>query len=92
MRDERTHGTYRKMVSNAFSLSALKAYEPCIDQQVNRFLEVCDEHATEGKIMNLSMWCQYCESMPLLLCRNEPLTAADQTAMMSSQCSPWARH
>lgn len=61
IRDEMTHGQYRKMISNAFSLSSLKAYEPCIDEMVNRFMEVCDEHARTAKTLNLSLWCHYCE-------------------------------
>jgi hypothetical protein len=61
IRDERTHGNYRKMISNAYSLSSLKAYEPCIDQQITRFMEVCDEHSETGTKLNLSLWCQYCK-------------------------------
>jgi cytochrome P450 len=58
--DEKTHSQYRKLVSNAYSMTSLKGYEPYVDDMVNRFVEVCDEHAFTHKPMNLSLWCHYC--------------------------------
>ncbi|OCT54514.1 benzoate 4-monooxygenase cytochrome P450 [Cladophialophora carrionii] len=57
--DEKTHSQYRKLVSNAYSMTSLKGYEPYVDDMVNRFVEVCNQHAFAGKPMNLSLWCQY---------------------------------
>jgi hypothetical protein len=50
------------MISHAFSLSALKAYEARIDHQIARFMNVCYEHASTGKVLNLSSWSYYCMS------------------------------
>ncbi|KEF59855.1 uncharacterized protein A1O9_04703 [Exophiala aquamarina CBS 119918] len=57
--DETTHSKYRKLVSNAYSLSSIKAYEPYVDEMINRLVHVCNEHAKTGTPMNLSLWCHY---------------------------------
>ena len=62
--DEKTHSQYRKLVSNAYSMTSLKGYEPYVDEMVNRFVEVCNEHAESQAPMNLSLWCHYCELSP----------------------------
>ncbi len=59
--DEKTHSQYRKLVSNAYSMSSLKAYEPYVDLMVNRLVEVCDQHANSGEPLNISLWCHYCK-------------------------------
>lgn len=60
--DEATHSKYRKLVSNAYSMTSLKAYEPYVDDILNRFIEVCDECSRTKKPMNISLWCHYCKS------------------------------
>ncbi len=42
-------------------MTSLKGYEPYVDEMVNRFVQVCDDHANTRTPMNLSLWCQYCE-------------------------------
>lgn len=62
--DEHTHSKYRKLVSNAYSMSSIKGYEPYVYQMVARFVEVCDQHATNKESLDLSLWCHYCEIAP----------------------------
>lgn len=62
--DETTHSKYRKLVSNAYSLSSIKAYEPYVDEMTEKLMRVCDEHVKTGSPMNLNLWCHYCESHP----------------------------
>ena len=63
--DETTHSKYRKLVSNAYSLSSIKAYEPYVDEMTDKLVRVCDEHVRTGSPMNLSLWCHYCEFVPI---------------------------
>ena len=62
MEDEKTHSQYRKLVSNAYSMSSLKGYEPYVDDMVDRMVQVCSHHADLKEAMNISLWCHYCES------------------------------
>ncbi|OAL36511.1 hypothetical protein AYO20_04127 [Fonsecaea nubica] len=57
--DEKTHSQYRRLVSNAYSLSSLKGYEPYVDEMVNRLVEVFDGHAADHTPLNISLWCHY---------------------------------
>ena len=62
MEDEKTHSQYRKLVSNAYSMSSLKGYEPYVDDMVNRMVQVCSRYADSQESMNISLWCHYCGS------------------------------
>ncbi|KIV89667.1 hypothetical protein PV10_07052 [Exophiala mesophila] len=44
--DETTHAKYKRLVSNAFSMSSMKAYEPHVDEMVGKFVGVLDKFAT----------------------------------------------
>ena len=66
MQDEKLHSQYRKWVSNAYSMSSLKGYEPYDDEMVSRFVEVCDRYARTQEPMNISLWCHYCKSRYLM--------------------------
>ncbi|KAJ5135232.1 uncharacterized protein N7515_004510 [Penicillium bovifimosum] len=57
--EEHVHAKYRKLVSNAYSMSSIKGYEPYVDQTVARFVEVCREHAERKEPINFSVWCHY---------------------------------
>lgn len=67
--DETTHAKYKRLVSNAYSMSSMKAYEPYVDEMVGKFVGVLDRFATTGERINLSRWCHYCWS-------NCPITTA----------------
>jgi cytochrome P450 len=67
IRDEETHGRYRRPVAHAYSLSSLKGYEPYIDDQIQHLVKVLDEHATSGKSINMSDWLHYCKPNPITL-------------------------
>lgn len=58
--DEETHGRYRKLVSNAYSLSSIKLYEQHVDELSARLVQVLDVHAQTKTPINLSLWCHYC--------------------------------
>lgn len=59
---ETTHSQYRKLVSNAYSMSSLKGYEPYVDEMINRFMQVCDAYSRSGEPMNISRWTHFCKS------------------------------
>lgn len=59
---ETTHSQYRKLVSNAYSMSSLKGYEPYVDEMIDRFMQVCDTYARSGEPMNISRWTHFCKS------------------------------
>lgn len=58
--DETTHSTYRKLVSSSYTMSALKEYEPYIDEMTKRWLAVFEKFAESGKPMDISLWSHYC--------------------------------
>lgn len=58
--DEATHSKYRRLVSNAYSMSSMKGYEPYVDEILDRYVEVLDMYAKTKERMNLSRWCHYC--------------------------------
>jgi hypothetical protein len=70
--DEATHSTYRKLVSSAYSMSALKDYEPYIDEITDRWLAVFDQFAKSGEALNITEWSHYCRSLA-----NAELAVAD---------------
>ncbi|KIX00582.1 uncharacterized protein Z518_09647 [Rhinocladiella mackenziei CBS 650.93] len=72
--DEKTHAKYRKLVSNAYSLTSLRGYEPYVDEMVNRLVQVCDHHAETQMPLNLSLWCHYyCFDVVSKLTLGQPL-------------------
>jgi cytochrome P450 len=60
--DEATHSKYRRLVSNSYSMSALKEYEPRIDEVTETWLGVFSKFAEHGEVMDLSLWSHYCPS------------------------------
>lgn len=66
MQEESEHAQHRRLVANAYSMTSLKAYEPYVEELVDRFIEVCGNHAETGHSLNLSLWCHYCKS-PMLI-------------------------
>jgi cytochrome P450 len=38
---EKEHAKYRKLVSNAYSMTSLKDFEPYVGEIVDQFVEVC---------------------------------------------------
>lgn len=64
IRNEQKHASYRRPIQNAYSLSSLKAYEPAVDEMIDKLVEVVDNHAKEEKTLNISSWCHYCEPDP----------------------------
>ncbi|KAJ9606314.1 hypothetical protein H2200_009275 [Cladophialophora chaetospira] len=76
--DEKTHSQYRKLVSNAYSMTSLKGYEPYVDDMVKRFVEACNNHANTRTPMNLSLWCQYyCFDVVSKITMGKPLGSMD---------------
>ena len=61
IRDEKTHGTYRRPIAHAYSLSSLKGYEPYIDETIEKFIAILDEHGSQDKPIDMTRWLQYCE-------------------------------
>ncbi|KAF2105044.1 cytochrome P450 [Rhizodiscina lignyota] len=59
IKDEATHGRYRRPIANAYSLSSLKGYEPYIDQTINTLTDVLDQRVTDGKAINMSDYLHY---------------------------------
>lgn len=62
--DEKTHSKYRKLVADTYTMTALKGYEPYIDEVITRWLGVFDRFATSGDVMNISLWSHYCQFSP----------------------------
>jgi cytochrome P450 len=59
--DEPTHAAYRKLVSNAYTMSALQNYEPQMDRVTDQWLAVFDRFASSGGPVNISQWSHYCQ-------------------------------
>ena len=59
IKDERTHGVYRRPIANAYSLSSLKGYEPYIDETIEKLIVVLDKHDAENAAINMTRWCQF---------------------------------
>lgn len=85
--DDTTHSKYKKLVSNAYSMAALKDYEPYVDEMINRFTAVCDRHVQIQTPHNISLWCHYCEFTPLYA--NSFVLINFQMLLMSSRRLPW---
>jgi hypothetical protein len=60
--DEESHAKYKRPVASAYSLSALKFYEPNVDRVISELLNALSEKATKNEVINLSRWCHYCRS------------------------------
>ena len=70
--DEESHAKYKRPVANAYSLSALKFYEPNVDQVISELVNALVEKAAKNEIVNLSRWCHYCRSsLSLRVCPGE---------------------
>ncbi|KAK1641455.1 hypothetical protein BDP81DRAFT_418950 [Colletotrichum phormii] len=54
IQDEALHSRYRRLVSNAYSLTSLKAYEPYVDELIAKFVEICNSHIEEKKALDLN--------------------------------------
>ena len=61
IKDEATHGKYRRPIANAYSLSSLKGYEPYIDQTIKDLTDVLDKRVEDRKPINMSSYLHYCE-------------------------------
>lgn len=59
IKDERTHGIYRRPIANAYSLSSLKGYEPYIDETIEKLIVVLDKHDANNAPINMTRWCQF---------------------------------
>ena len=59
IKDEKTHGTYRRPIANAYSLSSLKGYEPYIDETIDKLIVVLDKHGAENAPINMTRWTQF---------------------------------
>ena len=62
-------------------MTSLKGFEPYVDDMVNRFVQVCNDHANAQTPINLSLWCHYCEYVTA----EEIGTLTVKTASMSYQ-------
>jgi hypothetical protein len=62
IKDEKTHGMYRRPIAHAYSLSSLKGYEPYIDEMIEKLIGELDKHAADGTPINMTRWLQFCES------------------------------
>ena len=60
--DEDSHARYKRPVANAYSLSALKLYEPNVDRVIGELVSALSEKAAKSEVVNLSLWCHYCRS------------------------------
>jgi hypothetical protein len=60
--DEESHAKYKRPVANAYSLSALKFYEPNVDRVINELVNALSEKAIKNEVINISRWCHYCRS------------------------------
>ena len=60
IKDEKTHGIYRRPIANAYSLSSLKGYEQYIDDTIEKLMAVIDRHVKEQKPINMTKWLQFC--------------------------------
>lgn len=61
IKDEATHGKYRRPIANAYSLSSLKGYEPYIDETIKNLTDVLDARVADGKPINMSSYLHYCK-------------------------------
>ncbi|OCT48003.1 benzoate 4-monooxygenase cytochrome P450 [Cladophialophora carrionii] len=59
IKDEKTHGMYRRPIAHAYSLSSLKGYEPYIDQMIEKLIGELDKHDADGTPINMTRWLQY---------------------------------
>jgi cytochrome P450 len=59
-RDEAIHRTQRRLVSNAYSMDALKKLEPYVDQTLTVLLSKLSEFAINGKdrTIDMALWAQ----------------------------------
>ena len=62
IKDEKTHGIYRRPIAHAYSLSSLKNYEPYIDQMIEKLIGELDKHDADGTPINMTRWLQFCKS------------------------------
>ncbi|KAF2103043.1 cytochrome P450 [Rhizodiscina lignyota] len=59
IKEEETHGRFRRPIAHAYSLSSLKGYEGYIDQMIEKLVGVMDKYGSQGKPINMSRWLQY---------------------------------
>ncbi|OAP63961.1 hypothetical protein AYL99_03188 [Fonsecaea erecta] len=59
IKDEKTHGIYRRPIAHAYSLSSLKGYEPYIDETIEKLIKELDKHDADGTPINMTRWLQY---------------------------------
>ncbi|OAL35460.1 hypothetical protein AYO20_05310 [Fonsecaea nubica] len=59
IKDEKTHGMYRRPIAHAYSLSSLKGYEPYIDETIEKLIKELDKHDADGTPINMTRWLQY---------------------------------
>jgi cytochrome P450 len=64
--DERAHGELRRPINHAYTLSALKGYEPYIDDTINKLVAVLDNHSKSGERIDIRAWLHYCKEKPPL--------------------------
>ncbi|KXH26155.1 benzoate 4-monooxygenase cytochrome P450 [Colletotrichum simmondsii] len=78
IQEETIHSRYRRLVSNAYSMTSLKAYEPYVDELISKFINVCENHAEKKQVLNLSRWCyNYCFDVVAKLSLGKPLGFLD---------------
>ncbi|KAL9070871.1 MAG: hypothetical protein Q9157_005664 [Trypethelium eluteriae] len=58
--NEQKHAAYRRPIQGAYSLSSLKAYEPAVDEMINKLADILEKSAQRQSILNISSWCHYC--------------------------------
>ncbi|KAF2235944.1 cytochrome P450 [Viridothelium virens] len=59
IRNEQKHAAYRRPIQGAYSLSSLKAYEPAVDEMINKLADILEKSAQRQSILNISSWCHY---------------------------------
>ena len=57
--DEEKHSRYKRPVSQAYSLSAQRAYEPNMDRVVNQLIKALNQREESKETVNISTWCHY---------------------------------
>ncbi|KAK1730007.1 cytochrome P450, partial [Colletotrichum acutatum] len=78
IQEETIHSRYRRLLSNAYSMTSLKAYEPYVDELISKFINICENHAEKKQVLNLSRWCyNYCFDVVAKLSLGKPLGFLD---------------
>ncbi|KAJ9603054.1 hypothetical protein H2200_012349 [Cladophialophora chaetospira] len=59
IKDEKTHGIFRRPLAHAYSLSSLKGYEPYIDEMIEKLILELDKHDAAQSPINMTRWLQF---------------------------------